>query len=468
MAEYRSRISRFFPLLKEALKGSEQSFTTGSINRAIFLLSVPMILEMSMESLFAVVDAFFVGKLGKEALATVGLTEAVLTLVYSLGFGLSMAATALVARRTGEGDADGAGHTAAQALYVSLGLSLAMALTGAIWAEDLLVIMGQSPEVAARNYHFPQIIFGTNAVIVLLFLINGLFRGAGDAAIAMRSLWLANGLNIILCPLLINGWGPVPAFGLKGAALATSIGRGIGVIYQVVQLVRGRGVLRILRKHLRPDLPLMGRFARQSFLATAQLLINSISWLALMRIVARFGEDAVAGYTIGIRIIVFTLLPALGLSNAAATLVGQNLGAGQPDRAERSAWRAAFGNMVFLGTVAIIFFILARPIVGLFTQDPAVTRYGIESLRYISLGYIFYAYGMVIISAFNGAGDSRTPTIINLFGFWGFQIPLAYALAIVLGWGPKGVFSAVAIAESAMAVVAIYLFRKGRWKLVNV
>ncbi len=468
MAESTSRASRFFPLLREALKGSEQSFTTGSINRAIFLLSVPMILEMSMESLFAVVDAFFVGKLGKEALATVGLTESVLTLVYSLGFGLSIAATALVARRTGEGDHEGAGHTAAQAIYVSLGLSAVLAFCGAFWAEELLVVMGQSREAAARNYRFPQIIFGTNVVIVLLFLINGLFRGAGDAAIAMRSLWLANGLNIVLCPLLIHGWGPVPALGLTGAALATSLGRGAGVLYQVSQLIRGKGVLQIRRSHLLPDPRLMWQFARQSFLATAQLLINSVSWLALMRIVARFGEDAVAGYTVGIRIIVFTLLPALGLSNAAATLVGQNLGAGQPERAEQSAWRAAFGNMIFLGTIAVFFFILARPIVGLFTQDPAVVRYGVESLRYISLGYVFYAYGMVLISAFNGAGDARTPTIINLFGFWGFQIPLAYALAIGLGWGPKGVFAAVAIAESCIALVAIYLFRRGSWKLVKV
>jgi putative MATE family efflux protein len=256
--------------------------------------------------------------------------------------------------------------------------------------------------------------------------------------------------------------------GLTGAAVATSIGRGTGVIYQVVQLVRGKGVLKIRRSHLSPDFPLMAQFARQSFLATAQLLINSVSWLALMRIVARFGEDAVAGYTVGIRIIVFTLLPALGLSNAAATLVGQNLGAGHPERAERSAWRAALGNMIFLGTVSIIFFILARPVIGLFTRDASVLRYGVESLRYISLGYVFYAYGMVIMSAFNGAGDSRTPTIINLFGFWGLQIPLAYALAIALGWGPKGVFSAVAIAESVIALVAIYLFRKGRWKLVHV
>ena len=328
--------------------------------------------------------------------------------------------------------------------------------------------MGAPQEVITHGYIYTKIIMGSNLVIVLLFLINGIFRGAGDAAMAMRSLWLANTLNILLCPLLINGWGPVPAFGLMGAALATAIGRGIGVCYQLFHLFGGRGLVRIARHHLRPDGPVILRLLKLAGGGTAQLLINTASWIFLVRLVARFGEDAVAGYTVAIRVVIFTLLPASGMANAAAALVGQNLGAGEPLRAEKSVWKAAFYNMVFLGIVSILFLLAARPVIMLFTQDPAVVRYGALCLQLVSSGYIFYAYGMVLSQSFNGAGDTRTPTIINIFGFWMFQVPLAWVLSVYFGWGPAGVFSAVAIAESCIAIAAIVIFRKGKWKQVKV
>lgn len=463
--------SRFIHIVRsfrEALNGEEKEYTSGSIDKAIFMLSVPMILEMAMESLFALADAFFVSRLGKEAIATVGLTESMLFLIYSMAIGVSMATTAIVARRTGEKDKNGAAHAGMQAIYIGITVSILIGIAGIIYAKDLLLLMGASEELAAEHYMYTSILLGSNIVILLLFLINGIFRGAGDASIAMRSLWLANLLNIVLDPLLIYGLGPIPGFGLKGAAIATMIGRGLGVCYQVYHLYKGKGTIRILRKHMGLDLPIIGNLLRLSMGGTAQFLIASASWIFLVRIIAKFGSDAIAGYTIGIRMISFTILPAWGMSNAAATLVGQNLGAKLPDRAERSVWRTAFFNMVFLVCVAIVFFIGAPWIIGWFSDEPMVLKYGIECLRYVCMGYFFYGYGMVLAQAFNGAGDTRTPTIINLFGFWIFQIPLAYVLANTLGWGPKGVFWAIAIAESAMAVAAMIIFKRGKWKTIEV
>lgn len=462
------RIIHILRLLRSAIAGEEKEYTTGSIDKAIFMLSVPMILEMVMESLFAVVDVYFVGKLGTDAVATVGLTESMLTIIYSVGIGLSMGATAMVARRVGEKNIEAANHTAAQALYVVFGISALISVLGIFYAKTLLSLMGAAPSIVENNYQYTQIMLGSNVVIMMLFMINGIFRGAGDASIAMRSLWLANILNIILCPTLIYGLGPIPALGLKGAAIATTIGRGVGVIYQVYHLFKGKGLLRIQKKHLALDPPIMGSLLKIASGGTAQFIIASASWIFLIRILSTFGSNVLAGYTIAIRVIVFAILPAWGMANAAATLVGQNLGAGQPGRAEKSVWRTAYFNMIFLGSVSVLFFLLARNIVLLFTQDADVVRHGTECLRYVSLGYIFYACGMVISQSFNGAGDTRTPTLLNFFGFWTFQIPLAYVLAMVLDLGPKGVYMAIAIAESAIAVVAIILFRRGTWKKVKV
>lgn len=463
-----SRFKNILRLLKESLNGEEKEYTSGSINRAIFMLSVPMILEMSMESVFALADVFFVSKLGKNAIATVGLTESMLYLIYAVAIGVSMATTAVVSRRTGEKNKDGAAHAGMQAIYIGTFMSILIGVAGVIYAKDLLLLMGGSEEMVADNYLYTSIMLGSNIVVLLLFLINGIFRGAGDASIAMRSLWIANLLNIVLDPLLIYGLGPIDGLGLKGAAIATAIGRGTGVCYQLYHLYKGKGFIRVLRKHMGIDLPIIGNLLKLSLGGTAQFLIASASWIFLVRIIARFGSDAIAGYTIGIRMISFTILPAWGMSNAAATLMGQNLGAKQPERAEQSVWRTALFNMLFLTTVAIVFFIGAPQIIGLFSKEPMVMQYGIDCLRYVCMGYIFYGYGMVLAQAFNGAGDTRTPTIINFFGFWVLQIPLAYLLATTLGLGPKGVFSAIAIAESAMAVAAIFIFKRGRWKTIEV
>jgi len=466
--ERSSGLVHYLRLFKTAVTGEEKEFTTGSINRAIFMLSIPMILEMIMESMFAVVDAFFVGKLGVDALATVGLTESMLTIIYSVGIGLSMAATAVVARRVGEKNADAAAHAGMQAIYLAVGISLLVSLTGIFFAKDLLRLMGAAPELIAKNYRYTQIMLGSNFVIMLLFMINGIFRGAGDASIAMRSLWLANFLNIILCPTLIYGFGPIPAMGLTGAALATTIGRGCGVLYQLYHLYKGNGILRILPKHMGIDLPIIGSLLKLGSGGTAQFLIASASWIFLIRIISHFGSNALAGYTIAIRVIVFAILPAWGMANAAATLVGQNLGAQQPERAEKSVWKTAFYNMLFLAFITVVFFFGAHHIISIFNKDREVVEMGTLCLRIICLGYIFYAYGMVISQSFNGAGDTRTPTLLNLVGFWLFQIPLAYVLAMVLKLGPQGVFWAVSIAESCIAIAAILLFRRGKWKEVKV
>jgi putative MATE family efflux protein len=428
-----------------------------------------MILEMAMESLFAVIDVYFVSQLhDNDAVATIGLTESVLTLIYSLAMGLSMGATAMVARRIGEKNPAAAATAAAQAIFVGVCLSVVISLVGTLYSRELLSLMGASEQLMEKNAGYIRWMLSGNITIMMLFLINGIFRGAGDASIAMRSLWLANGLNIILDPVFIFGFGPVPAFGVEGAAIATNIGRGMGVLYQVYHLQRGKGMIKLHARDLLVKWDIVRRLVKVSAGGTGQFLIGSASWIFLVRIMADFGSAALAGYTIAIRLIVFAILPAWGMANAAATLVGQNLGAGFPDRAARSVWRAAFLNMVFLAVVTVLFFSLARPIVGMFTTDIDVLQNGVQCLQVVSLGYIFYAYGMVINQSFNGAGDTQTPTIISFFGFWIFQIPLAYTLAKAVDVGPVGVYAAISIAESLMAVVAIIIFRRGKWKLIKI
>jgi putative MATE family efflux protein len=455
---------RLLTAIGEAVRGSRRDYTRGPIGRSIMLLAIPMVLEMMMESVFAVVDVFFVGRLGGDAVATVGLTESLLTLIYTMAIGLSIGATAMVARRTGEHDPEGASRSAVQVIALGLIVSLLLGIAGFTLAPRLLRLMGASPGVLASGVNYTRVMLGGNVVVMMLFLINAIFRGAGDAAIAMRVLWLANIINIALGPCLIFGLGPFPELGVTGAAVATTIGRGTGALYAFSRLLRPGGRIHLTRRHLRLEPTVMMRLLRLSSSGAFQVFIGMASWIGLIRILSSFGSDALAGYTIGMRIILFALLPSWGLGNAAATMVGQSLGAGKPERAERAVWRAGFYNMCFLGTVGLIFVFLARPIIGLFTHDPAVIPYGVACLRTVACGFLFYAYGMVITQSFNGAGDTRTPTIINLFVFWLWEIPLAYLLAIVLGLGPHGVFFAITIAFSTLAVVSAATFRKGRWK----
>lgn len=464
-----SKVNSFFRLLKQAIRGDEQDYTSLSVDRAIFLLSVPMILEMIMESVFAVVDVYYVSQLhDNDAVATIGLTESVLTLVYSIAIGLSMGATAMIARRVGEKDLPAARVAALQAIYIGIGFSVLVSAAGLFFSGDILRLMGAGESLIANNVGYTRWMFGGNFTIMMLFLINAIFRGAGDASLAMRSLILANGLNIVLDPLFIFGYGPVPAMGVEGAAIATNIGRGVGVLYQLYHLVNGRGLIKLAQQKLAPRWDIIVRLLKVSAGGTGQFLIASASWLFLVRIMSTFGSPAVAGYTIAIQLIVFAILPAWGMANASATLVGQNLGAGEPERAEKSVWRAAFLNMVFLATVTIAFLLFAKPLLGLFTGDEEVLRNGIRCLQIVSLGYVFYAYGMVMSQSFNGAGDTRTPTLINFFGFWLFQIPLAYMLALQFGVGTSGVYAAISIAESAIAIAGIIIFRQGKWKTVRI
>ncbi len=455
-------ITKVVNFIKEALSTKQHDFTTGSIRRAVFLLAIPMILEMCMESVFAIVDIFFVGKLGSAATATVGLTESVLAIVYSLAFGLSMAATALVARRVGEKHIDSGAKASAQAILLVVILALLISAVGIFFPKNVLRLMGATDDIVQHGYQFTRIMLTGNIVILLLFLLNGIFRGAGNATIAMRSLWLANICNIILCPTLIH------FFGLPGAAMATTTGRGIGVCYQLWHLLKGKGIIKIQFHHFIPDKEVMKSLLKVASTATLQFLIGSASWIAMARIMTDFGSDAVAGYTIAIRWIVFFILPAFGLSNAAATLVGQNLGAKQPGRAEESVWKAAKYNAIFMAFVSLLFLGCANFFVGIITTDPSVTGVAVTALRIVSLGYIFYGVGMVMMNAFNGAGDSRTPTWVNLFWFWIFQIPLAYLVAIVWNWGPKGVFICIVITETCITITSMILFKRGKWKLVKV
>nr|WP_293841211.1 MATE family efflux transporter [uncultured Arsenicibacter sp.] len=461
-------MKKFLKLLLAALSGSEKNYTTVSINKAIFLLSVPMILEMVMESLFAVVDVFFVAKIGTEAVATVGLTESVLTLVYSIAIGLSTAATALVSRRVGEGDHRSAGMAVGQVILVSLAASLLLGIPGLLWGDEILRLMGGDERLIANGSGFTRMIFASSPAIMLLYTLSGALRGAGEASVAMRSLWIANGINIVLCPIMIFGWGPIPAMGVMGSAIATTAGRSVGMIYQLSAFLGNKKTITVFGKDLRPNADMIRQLLGLAAGGTGQFLISSASWVFLTRILSTFGSDVVAGYTIAIRIIIFTILPSWGMANAAATLVGQNLGANQPDRAEASAWRAAFCNFVFLLLVGIGFYLGAEPIVRVFNDTTAVVDIAVQCLRIFCLGYVFWAYGMVISQSFNGAGDTKTPTIINIVCFWLIEIPLAYALAEVLNFGPSGVFWSVAISESLLAVIAVIIFRQGKWKLVKV
>ncbi|MEP6767331.1 MAG: MATE family efflux transporter [Acidobacteriota bacterium] len=455
---------KFWATIGEALKGSRRDYTTGPIGRAILLLAIPMVLEMVLESVFAVVDVFWVSKLGPDAIATVGITESMLALIYAVAIGLSMAAMATVARRTGEKDPEGASSAAVQAVALGISIAVPIGIFGAIFAPRLLSTMGASPSIVATGSGFTRVMLGGNVVILLLFLINAIFRGAGDAAIAMRVLWLANLINLILDPCLIFGLGPFPALGVQGAAVATTCGRGIGVLVQVFTLFGGRRRIAIATRHLRIDPRVMLRMLRLSGNAILQVSIGTASWIGLVRILSSFGSAALAGYTIAIRVLVFALLPSWGMANAAATMVGQSLGAGKPERAEKSVWIAGFYNMIFLGAVGLVFILATRPLIELFTTDPAVVPIAVACLRTVAYGFVFYAYGMVMVQAFNGAGDTFTPTIINLFCFWLFEIPLAYLFAKVFGFGPQGVFWAIAIAFSTVAVVGSLAFRSGRWK----
>jgi putative MATE family efflux protein len=456
------RRKNIFSFIKQAINGEHQDFTTGSIERAVFLLAIPMILEMCMESVFAVVDIFFVAKLGSDATATVGLTESVLTIIYSVAIGISMASTAIVARRVGEKNEAEASKAGAQAIMLTAALSILISITGLFFAADILRMMGATPSIIAIGTPYATIMLAGNIVIMMLFLLNGIFRGAGDASIAMKSLWIANLFNIILCPLFIH-W-----FGLTGAAIATTTGRGIGVLYQVYRMLKGNGIIKMQVQYFKLQWQVLKNLISIASPATFQFIIASASWMFMARIIAGFGGDAVAGYTIAIRLLIFFLMPAWGLSNAAATLVGQNLGAQQPERAEKSVWATAKYNAIFMGIVSVLFFVFGEFFVRLVSHDENVIRIAAQALRITSMGYIFYGIGMVMVNAFNGAGDTKTPTWINFFGFWMFQIPLAYWLSHQLNWGPKGVFTAILLAESSITIAGIIMFKRGRWKKVKV
>lgn len=464
-------IGSLYQFIKSALRGDEQDYTTGSIRRAVFLLAVPMILEMGMESVFAVVDLYFVGRLpdSRHNIQTVGLTESVLSIIYSLAIGISMAATAMVARRVGEKDPKAAAHAAMQSLWLALGITFFVSLSGVFLAPQILGWMGAEPATIALGTPYTRLMMGSSLVIMLLFLINGIFRGAGDASMAMKSLWIANTANIILCPILILGLGPIPGLGLFGAALATSIGRGIGVCYQVYHLFSGKSLVKLQLNDWKPDWKIIRSLINVATPGTLQFIIGSCSWIFLARLVAETGHaEASAGYQTAIRVLIFFLLPAWGMANAAATLVGQNLGAGKPERAAQSVMATAKYNTIFMSAVMLFFLVGANWVIGFFTQEPAVKEVGVLALRIMSAGYIFYGIGMVMANAFNGAGDTKTPTWINLFGFWMFQIPLAYLLAKSWGLGPLGVFIAIPVAETAITIAAWLLFRRGKWKTVKI
>jgi putative MATE family efflux protein len=454
--------------LRNAIRGTGADYTRIPLRRAVFLLAVPMVLELVLESTFAVVDIYFVAKLGSSAVATVGLTESYLFLLYSIAMGLAMGITALVARRIGEGRREEAAVTAVQALWIALLASVPFAVAGIVWARDLLALMGADAWTLEHGSRYMQWMLGGNAVIMLLFVINAIFRGAGDAAVAMRVLWVANGLNIVLDPILIFGFGPIPAMGIEGAAIATNIGRGAGVLMQLWILFRGGQHIRVLASQLVWRGTILWHIVRTSLGGVGQMIVAMTSWIFLMRILASIGSEAVAGATIAIRIMMFTMMPAWGMSNAAATLVGQNLGAEQPDRAEASVWRIGWYNMAYLVVVSVLFFLLPDRLVGLFSDDPAVVAVGAQWLRILSYSFFVYGWWMVAVQAFNGAGDTVTPTRINLVFFWLIQIPLAWLLALQLGWEATGVFWAVFVSETSVGLFTLWLFSRGGWKTMKV
>ena len=462
------KLISIWELFRLAVVGGESNILSGNINRAIILLAIPMTLEMVMESLFAVVDIYFVSKLGVNAIAAVGLTESMMTIPYSLGFGVAMGTTALVSRRVGEKNINGASVSAVQAVYLGIIISVPIFIVGILFSEDLLRLMGASKSVIEDGVGYTKLLLVSNLIIILLFLINGIFRGAGDATLAMRALWIANGLNIVLDPLFIFGIGPFPELGIEGAATATIFGRGLGVCYQLYHLSRGKGIVKIHKENLLPKTDIIAKLVKLSAEVTAQFIIASASWIFLTRIISTFGSTALAGYTVALRIVHFTLLPAWGFSNAAATMVGQNLGAKLPERAEKSVWHTGFFNAAFMGVVMIIFLLFAESITSFFTEDKQVIINAVQCLNIVVLGYLFYAYGMVLIQAFNGAGDTRTPAYLNFFIFWLVQIPLAYLLAVKLPFQAVGVYWAIVISESAFTIVGYFLFKRGNWKTVKV
>lgn len=478
-----SLFRRVMNTVTNALNGEESDYTEIGINRAIVLLSIPMILEMLMESLFAVVDAFFVSKISTGAVATIGLTESMLTLIYSVAIGVSSAATAMVARRTGEGNREAAAVAGAQTILIGLAISLVIAIPGFFFAHNLLQLMTKDAELANSGYGYTRIMLTCNLPILLLWMLNGIFRGAGDAATAMRALWIANGVNLLLDPMLIFGFGPIPAMGIMGAATATTIGRSIGVVYQLYMLTKGlqvrqEGILleegtreakiRLKARHFKPNWPIIRRLLQLSSGSTGQYLIASASWIFMIWILGHIGTAVTAGYTIAIRMIIFTIMPSWGMANAAATLVGQNLGAGKPDRAEASAWRTGRINMYFMGIVGVIYLAFAPFFIRLFSQTPEVIESGAMALRILAGGYVFYGYGMILTQALNGAGDTKTPSILNFIFFWLVETPLAWWLALHCGWGQGGVYWSIVIAESMLAVAAIWVFSKGKWKELTV
>ncbi|CAM3362864.1 MATE family efflux transporter [Zobellia roscoffensis] len=464
----RITFKRLFQYFIVAVTGKETEFTTGSIRKAIFMLSIPMILEMMMESIFAIVDIAYVSQVSVNAVATIGLTESVVTLVYAVAIGLSMAATAIVARRIGAKDVKGAQEAAVQAIALGVLVSIVVGVFGFLYAEDILALMGAEPDLIAEGYGYTQLLLGGNITILLLFLINAIFRGAGDASVAMWALVLSNGLNIILDPIFIFGWGPIPEYGVMGAAIATNIGRGTAVLFQLAVLFFGWSRIQIGFKDMVIRFSVMFNLIKVSLGGIAQFLIGTSSWVFLMRMMSEFGSEVLAGYTIAIRVMLFTLMPSWGMSNAAATLVGQNLGAQQPERAETSVWKTGKYNAYFMGLVSLIYFFFAYDIVGWFNTNPVVVENGGLCLQIIAVGYIFYAYGMVVTQAFNGAGDTGTPTKINLIAFWLFQLPFAYLAAITFKMGAMGVFIAITAAEVLLAVISMVWFKKGNWKKVSV
>ena len=458
----------WWTLLKDALRGKEYDYTQGSLSTAIFLLAIPMVFEMVMESVFALVDIYFVSQVSTNAVATIGLTESVVSLIYAVAVGISMAATAVIARRIGEGDQEGAKNAATQVIYLGLGVSVVFSLVGIYFAKEILGLMKASPDLIEEGYQYTQILIGGNTTIVLLFLINAIFRGAGNASYAMWVLVFSNALNIILDPLFIFGIGPFPELGVKGAAVATTIGRGSAVILQLLLLWLGKSRVQLALRHLKLQLAIVSNLVRISWGGIGQFLIGTSSWVFLMRIMSEFGSEVLAGYTIAIRIVIFCLMPAWGLSNAAATLVGQNLGANAPERAAKAVWQTGKYNALFMGTLSIFFLVWSKPIVSIFSPVEEVINTGSLCLRVFALGYVFYAFGMVLIQSFNGAGDTKMPTYINFVCFWMFQLTLAYFTALSLEWGPVGVMISIVLAEILLTLISAYYFRLGKWKTIKV